>query len=655
MTILTLQPDATAGKDGRTNGASPTTEYSTAASVNVDQSSPSRMLLQFDLSSIPAGSTINSATLYLYNLNLRTGDRPFAAYRILQDWEEACTWNLAKPSTSTPWLGDTGADGGADAGCSVAGTDHNSTAMGSWTYLANTAANTEHQVALDTSEVAAWLTANYGMVLRMTTVLSAITWATSDNTTATYRPRLVIDYTAAGEPISGVGDIQPAALTVSGAGALLITGQGAPSLAQLAASGFAVVGEIVTWTDGTGGDANTIEDNLLNSAAPNHNLGAHANHELSNLQNSLFRVDLSALPAGSTVISAVLRLKKSYPTGEGGGTVAVSIYSVAAANAAWQPGTRDLELALAGESCWNALASDGASGVQTAWAGGSNGCGVSGTDYEAALLGSLSWTPLDDPIGQVYEIALDPERVEGWFGASNTNYGLLLKTAAGGSDHVGQRDSLTAAYRPEFEVQYVAPLTEITGSGAITLGALSASGEGGVLIEGEASLSLDAIGASGAGTVMIIGQAALALDALSMQSGGAVLLEGAAEIALDALTAQGAGVVGTPPILGQAALMFDPMTGSGEGFVLIEGAASVALSALLAGGAARALVRGTGALLLGSLSVISSGYIGEQNPALVAVTLSLAESEATTLELSESLLISLTLVESSISVNIVEE
>jgi hypothetical protein len=64
-----------------------------------------RTLIQFDLSSIPAGSTINSATLTL-NADTRFGgnaaNQPMDLYRVTRPWTEAeVTWSLA--STGMPW------------------------------------------------------------------------------------------------------------------------------------------------------------------------------------------------------------------------------------------------------------------------------------------------------------------------------------------------------------------------------------------------------------------------------------------------------------------------------------------------------------------------------------------------------------------------
>lgn len=50
-----------------------------------------RSLIHFDLSSIPRGATIESATLYGYQVK-RSGDREVGAYRVTDAWSESVTW-----------------------------------------------------------------------------------------------------------------------------------------------------------------------------------------------------------------------------------------------------------------------------------------------------------------------------------------------------------------------------------------------------------------------------------------------------------------------------------------------------------------------------------------------------------------------------------
>lgn len=215
-----------------------------------------------------------------------------------------------------------------------------------------------------------------------------------------------------------------------------------------------VLDEPDSFIDGYGGDVSTYIDTVLNGASSGGkllNLGVHPNYEISNTQNMIVRFDLSSL-TGKTCTSAKLYLYKSYPQGEGGGTITANVYMMASANEDWIEGVQSLDTAAEDEPCWNAKAADGAGGIKTAWAGGANGCGVSGTDHDATALGSLEWTPIDDAIGTEYEIDLDAEEIEGKFGGY---INLVIKNSTAGGDHVGLSDNSTAAYRPKLVVEYV--------------------------------------------------------------------------------------------------------------------------------------------------------------------------------------------------------
>lgn len=80
------------------------------------------LLLYFDLSVIPAGSTINSVSLNLTKFaSAATNGRIFHVYRVIRAWvENQATWNIA--ATGTNW---------GTAGCNNTTTDYNNTSLGS--------------------------------------------------------------------------------------------------------------------------------------------------------------------------------------------------------------------------------------------------------------------------------------------------------------------------------------------------------------------------------------------------------------------------------------------------------------------------------------------------------------------------------------------
>lgn len=201
--------------------------------------------LMFDLSSIPAGATIQSATLALTATATEGASvNDYAVHRIASGnsgWTSAATWNT-KDGTNA-WAG------GA-SGCDTAGTDYDTTAMGTWSNGASDPAGTVYTITLDTTEVANLLAANYGLVLIETTSNGqALSVASQENTTAAYRPLLTINY-------------QTATMTAS------------PATVVESQSGVTIslTGTNTSWTAGTPGSptftasAGTITDQSVQSA-----------------------------------------------------------------------------------------------------------------------------------------------------------------------------------------------------------------------------------------------------------------------------------------------------------------------------------------------------------------------------------------------------
>lgn len=200
-----------------------------------------------------------------------------------------------------------------------------------------------------------------------------------------------------------------------------------------------------SYTDGSGGDVNTAQDVNLHSTAHTFNCGLHGAVQFGDYNYGLIMFNLSAIPAGSTVTDAKLYLGLY----EGGGNA--NIYAVLAANGGWIEGTGDFDLALEGEPCWDAKEADGSGGVQTAWAGGSNGCGVVGTDISSDPIGTLAAGS-----SGVFAVDLDTDTVQGWIGETNTNYGILIIPTTTSSNHIALSEYGTAEYRPKLVVEYIA-------------------------------------------------------------------------------------------------------------------------------------------------------------------------------------------------------
>lgn len=201
MTEIVLQPDAGVGKDCRVySGTQAAKNYGIAptfVSGRDNLSQTIRGLIEFDLSSIPLGATVDSAVLTLYMSNNidSTGARNVDIHRITQAWNEGaqnavianpgeCSWDdYASPNAWASGGGDF--DATQDATKSV-------NAVGFYTWDIKTL-------------VQEWVdgTANEGLLIKDDNETGTNTrkiFNLSDHATAGQRPKLVINYTPSYTP-----------------------------------------------------------------------------------------------------------------------------------------------------------------------------------------------------------------------------------------------------------------------------------------------------------------------------------------------------------------------------------------------------------------------------------------------------------------------
>lgn len=115
QTAITLQPDALDGKDAVLWSTNPSNNYSTSQSLTIatwtngGNLTNKRIILEFDYSSVPAGATIDNATLYLYydetntaeSVDYHEGANEMYVQRVTEAWDDATvTWSN-QPATTT--------------------------------------------------------------------------------------------------------------------------------------------------------------------------------------------------------------------------------------------------------------------------------------------------------------------------------------------------------------------------------------------------------------------------------------------------------------------------------------------------------------------------------------------------------------------------
>lgn len=151
-----------------------------------------RSPIKFSLSSIPAGSTINSASLRLYDVNSAFSDnaRTVRWYPLLRNWVEGeVTWN--NYSTGNAW---------ATAGAGNTTTDREATDIGSVAMPEPEVAGWYEMSALTVSKLQAWLDgtqSNYGGILVSETETNDLHNFDGRSGGNSRPPELIIAYTTA--------------------------------------------------------------------------------------------------------------------------------------------------------------------------------------------------------------------------------------------------------------------------------------------------------------------------------------------------------------------------------------------------------------------------------------------------------------------------
>jgi hypothetical protein len=270
QTTLTLQPNASTGKDAYIwsldpNGTNSTTE-DLALTAWTWSGNPGtiRSLLQFDLSSIPAGATIQTASMYLYwnptsgnaGQSHLSGSNAAWLQRITSSWnDQTVTWNN-QPSTTT---------------------------LHQATLPADTASNEDYVVNVTSliQDMVDNPSTSFGFLLRIQTeqYYRALVFASSNHPNAALHPKLVVTYTV-------------------------------PACTNLILQPNAAEGkDAYIWSLDPDGTNSTTEDLALTAWTWSGNPGTI---------RSLLQFDLSSIPAGATIQTATMYLYWNPTSGNAG-------------------------------------------------------------------------------------------------------------------------------------------------------------------------------------------------------------------------------------------------------------------------------------------------------------------------------------------------
>ena len=193
---MTTFSDQAAAADTYIANDTPTTNYGTGNSLANGEwnggAQVGRVLLKFDLSSIPTSATVISATLSLWVVaDYADNTRVHRVFRTKRAWTEmGATWNKYDGTNDWQTAGGFGAN------------DCEQTDIGNTSIANNTAVGTEVQFALAASSVEAMIDGtftNNGFMLKADTEMDDM-WAfvSAENASAAQRPKLVIEYVVGG-------------------------------------------------------------------------------------------------------------------------------------------------------------------------------------------------------------------------------------------------------------------------------------------------------------------------------------------------------------------------------------------------------------------------------------------------------------------------
>jgi hypothetical protein len=407
-------------------------------------------LMRFNLSALAGKyASIERITLKLteHDTVISYGAGPVRAHRILsgnKDWVEGTSTGVAAENGLACWLYKAYSAtaptnwAGNSPGPSVAGTDYDATALGSFYH--NNTADAVYYLSLAPADAALrkdlvdqWSGSqsdNAGVLLIADPASShALYLCSSEQATEAKRPVLTVEYVPAG-----------------------------PSVA--------------VFTKGVDGYTGA-EDTQVLQAFTTYNYGTYPTLQLfgttyqggGNTRRTLMRFNLGVLARLYTGIDSLVltNLVQSGKGGENpGGTLAV--HRISKDNKDWVEGTKNHALATDGESCWSYKAYSAT--APTSWAG-SAGLSTAGTDYESVALGSAA---LPDVTSTNYNYgvtlaASDPalrrELVNEWSGPKAGNAGILLGIwGTNTAFYTHFSDTTDATKRPRLEVAYTPESTK---------------------------------------------------------------------------------------------------------------------------------------------------------------------------------------------------
>jgi chitodextrinase len=368
--------------------------------VRSDPGFERRLLIGFDLSSIPPTRTVVDAKLRLYETTTSVG-QTINLYRLTDSWVESQTnWNFR--NSVNRWI--------------TPGGDFSTTPVAS--FIPNLA-NQYREISI-TGLTQNWVNgtfSNHGLLLRSSGTSGEVKFASRETITTSQRPELCITHQQG-----------PIATTPPPATATASQTPGGPSSTPTATLTNTPV---ITPTNQPPTTMCLVptQDSFIIQDKPTQAHGSDIDLRIKSNAGSERRIligfDLSSIPPSSTVISSILRLYEM-------STAASQTITVYRLTNSW----------VGSQVTWNQRSS----GVSWSTAGG---------EYQNTALATFSPT-----IANQYRDIDVTTVTQGWKNGSFSNQGFLLRSSgANGEVRFGSNEATTATQRPQLCITYQLPAT----------------------------------------------------------------------------------------------------------------------------------------------------------------------------------------------------
>jgi len=149
----------------------------------------------------------------------------------------------------------------------------------------------------------------------------------------------------------------------------------------------------------------------------------------------------------------------------------------------------------------------------------------------------------------------------------------------------------------------------VTGTGAVTFGAMTAAGTADVPVTAAGAATFAAMTVAGTAVIPVTASGAATFAVMTASGTAGVAVAGVGEATFDVMVAAGTGEVEASSVAGSGAFTFEDMTAAGEAVIPVTSAGAASFAAMTASGTAGVVVVGAGAATLAEMAVAGTAGV----------------------------------------------